>query len=97
MTGMRLVHYCNNKRNNSQKHPEKNGYLRTSYLDLPNAKGQCQTIMLRKILQRRMDFLKDAMLKGNQKSPSQRGNDVFSNMNPIPSTEIFFLINLFNK
>lgn len=61
MTGMRLAHFSNNKKNNNQKYPEKKkGYLRIAsfYLDLPNIKGKCQTIILRKILQRKMDFLK---------------------------------------
>lgn len=96
MTGMILVHCCNNKRNNSQKHPEKKRTV-SSYLDLPNINGQCQTIILRKPLQIKMKFLKEAMLKGNQKSLTERGNNVFSTMDPVPSTELFFLINLFDK
>lgn len=82
MTGIRLAHFSNNKKNNNKKYPEKNGHLRTafSYLDLLNIKGKCQTIILRKILHRKMAFFNNAMLKGNQKSLSERGNDVFSNM-----------------
>lgn len=43
------------------------------FLGLPNVKGQRQTITLRKVLQREMEFFKDGMLKGNQKSLSERG------------------------
>jgi len=57
MTGVKVIHHWNTKRNNSQQHPEIKWLLKKCIcLVWPNIKGQCETIILRKILQRRMDF-----------------------------------------
>lgn len=99
MTGVKVIHHGNNKRNNSKQQQEIKWLLENCIcLVLSKVKGQCQTIILRKILQRKMDFFTEEMLKGNQKSLLDRGNNILSNMDPIPSTIFFFfLVNIFNK
>lgn len=64
MTGVKVIHHWNNK-NNSQQTPEIKWLLENCILVLPNVKGQCQTIILKKILQRKMDFFTEGVSKGN--------------------------------
>lgn len=66
MTGVKVIHHGNNKRNNSKQQQEIKWLLENCIcLVLSKVKGQCQTIILRKILQRKMDFFTEEMLKGN--------------------------------
>lgn len=77
MTGVKVIHHWNNKRNNSQQHPEIKWLLENCIcLVLPKVKGQCQTIILRKILQRKMDFLQKECQK-KIRSHSQKGVIMF--------------------
>lgn len=91
MTGVKVIHHWNNRRNKSQQHSEIKWLLENSiHLVLPSIKGQCHTIMLRKILQRKMHFLWKGYRKEIQ-SLSERGNNVSVNMDPIPSIKVHVL------